>query len=702
MSQPAPSSQKSTQDPTPNSTPNPPQNSAKSTQSEQWRVLGSYLRNHSRQYWIGTIVVMVSNVAVLLPPYFIGRTIDAITTGKIHAEDLGLFGWAAQPALSNTVLLELGIMIMLSGLLAGVLTLTMRRQLVVASRQIDYEIRRDIFSRLTHLDKDFYDGARTGDLMNRLTGDLTSVREMLGFGFWQVFNVIAVFGASFAVMFNLSGTLAWLVMAMMPIMIGFLVLVMRVIAKRYVAVQEQNSTISAKAQENFSGVRVVKGYAVEDIEIKEYRALNDNLIEKNMALTRVEGPIWSFMTLLMGIAYVLVLLVGGRMILGLGGGTLTLGQFTQFVLTLERLSWPMLSVGMIVNLTQRGFSSWTRLYELLEAKAKINDQAAENRVARAESAVSNAVSNVAQLEFKNVSLTLGSTKILKNINLSIPAGQTIGITGPTGSGKTMLAQLITRFSDPTEGSILLSGQDIRTMPLKTLRDHIGMVPQEPFLFSETIAENIAFGMQGGDQLEVETGKSVLKTRASQVALEVGSNQDKNQTENQTENQTTTRAKVKEAARLAGLSGDIESFVEGYDTMLGERGVTLSGGQRQRTALARAIARDPQILILDDSMSAVDTETEARILKGLRELANDSSQDETPRTVILIGHRVSTLRQADQIIVLKEGQILERGTHQELIDLNGHYADLERKQSLAASLEEDPALTESAVETGAKL
>ncbi len=698
MSQPAPSSQKSTQ--------SPPQNSAKPkpTQSEQWRVLGSYLRNHSRQYWIGTIVVMVSNVAVLLPPYFIGRTIDAITTGKIHAEDLGLFGWAAQPALSNTVLLELGIMIVFSGLVAGVLTLTMRRQLVVASRQIDYEIRRDIFSRLTHLDKNFYDGARTGDLMNRLTGDLTSVREMLGFGFWQVFNVIAVFGASFTVMFSLSSTLAWLVMAMIPIMVGFLVLVMRVIAKRYVAVQEQNSTISAKAQENFSGVRVVKGYAIEDIEIKEYRALNDDLIEKNMALTRVEGPIWSFMTLLMGIAYVLVLLVGGRMILGLGGGNLTLGQFTQFVLTLERLSWPMLSVGMIVNLTQRGFSSWTRLYELLEAKAKINDQAAENSAANEVETPKNAVPHAVQLEFKNVSLTLGSTEILKNINLSIPAGQTIGITGPTGSGKTMLAQLITRFSDPTEGGILLSGQDIRTMPLKTLRDHIGMVPQEPFLFSETIAENIAFGMQGGDQLEVETGKSVLKTKPPtrlEKALEGGSNS--------TEDQTTTRAKVKEAARLAGLSGDIEGFVEGYDTMLGERGVTLSGGQRQRTALARAIARDPQILILDDSMSAVDTETEARILNGLRELANDSSRNKTPRTVILIGHRVSTLRQADQIIVLKEGQILERGTHQELIDLNGHYADLERKQSLAASLEEEPAgldmgletVLKNVIETGAK-
>jgi ATP-binding cassette, subfamily B, multidrug efflux pump len=693
MSQPAPSSsQKSTHSPPQNS----PKPTKEPTKSKELRVLGSYLRNHSRQYWIGTLVVVVSNVAVLLPPYFIGRTIDAITTGKIHAEDLGLFGWAAQPALSNTVLLELGIMIVLSGLLAGVLTLTMRRQLVVASRQIDYEIRRDIFSRLTHLDKDFYDGARTGDLMNRLTGDLMSVREMLGFGFWQVFNVIAVFGASFVVMFSLSSTLAWLVMAMMPIMVGFLVLVMRVIAKRYVAVQEQNSTISAKAQENFSGVRVVKGYAVEDIEIKEYRALNDDLIEKNMALTRVEGPIWSFMTLLMGIAYVLVLLVGGRMILGLGGGSLTLGQFTQFVLTLERLSWPMLSVGIIVNLTQRGFSSWTRLYELLEAKAKINDQAAGNQVETSFSPVSHA----AQLEFKNVSLTLGSSKILKNINLSIPAGQTIGITGPTGSGKTMLAQLITRFSDPTEGSILLSGQDIRTMPLKTLRDHIGMVPQEPFLFSETIAENIAFGMQGGDQLEVETGKSVLKTKAPprlEKALEGGSNS--------TEDQTTTRAKVKEAARLAGLSGDIEGFVEGYDTMLGERGVTLSGGQRQRTALARAIARDPQILILDDSMSAVDTETEARILNGLRELSSQNlgqNKNQTPRTVILIGHRVSTLRQADHIIVLKEGQILERGTHQELIDLNGHYADLERKQSLAASLEEDPALVETPIETGAKL
>jgi ATP-binding cassette subfamily B multidrug efflux pump len=611
------------------------------------RTLWPYLRLHQRQYLIGLVAVVIANSVNLLPFYFIRLTIDGVT-GQADADPATAGVTSAQVALY-----ALGIVA--ASVTAGLFMLLMRRMIIVASRQTEYEIRRDLFGHLQTLDKPYYDRARTGDLMNRLTGDLSAVREMLGFGTWQIVNIVSGFATAFTVMFSLSWQLTLIVLALLPVIVGLLTYMAGQINRRHTSVQEQNSLIAGKAQENFSGARVVKGYAIEDREIGDYRAMNLELLRRNISLIRVDGPLRSVMNLLLGIAFGLILLVGGRLILA-GDGSFTLGMFTQFVGTLERLAFPMLMVGWITGLTQRGLSSWRRLRELFDVRPVIRDEA--HRVDSSVRALRG------EIELDHVSKRYGDRTVLDGVSLHVPAGTFLGITGPTGSGKTVLGQLLTRAMDPTSGVVRVDGHDVRTLPLRTLRDHVSVVPQEPFLFSDTLANNIGFGLDNRDLPVVPTGVSVVGTP---LPVPVPQQPDP--------------ARVREAARLAGLADDVEGFPQGYDTILGERGVTLSGGQRQRTAIARAIVRDPAILILDDSLSAVDTETERRILDGLREVAQN-------RTVILIAHRVSTLRHADQIMVLSEGRVVEQGSHDDLLARGGHYADLERLQRLATDLDAD--------------
>ncbi|WP_199188450.1 ABC transporter ATP-binding protein [Deinococcus arcticus] len=614
---------------------------------DSFRTLLPYLRLHTRQYVIGLIAVVIATSVNLLPFYFIRLTIDGLT-GQVDADPA-----TAGITLGTAALYALGIVA--AAVTAGFFMLVMRRQIVVASRQSEYEIRRDLFAHLQTLDKPYYDRARTGDLMNRLTGDLSAVREMLGFGAWQIVNIVSGFVTAFAVMFSLSWQLTLIVVAIVPVIVGVLTYLARLISKRHRLAQEQNSLISARAQENFSGARVVKGYAIEDREIEDYRAMNLELLRRNIALTKVDGPLRSFMSLLLGLAFGLILLVGGRLILE-PGSTFTVGMFVQFVGTLERLTWPMLMIGWITGIIQRGLASWVRLREIFDAQPLVRDETGRTDLRLRQLR--------GDIEFQNVTLRYGSTTVLSGVNLSVPAGTFLGITGPTGSGKTVLGQLLTRAMDPTAGSVRIDGHDLRALPLATLRDAISVVPQEPFLFSDSIANNIGFGIEARDLPEVPTGVSVV---GAPPPADIP--------------QTPDPLKVREAARLAGLLGDVEDFPRGFDTMLGERGVTLSGGQRQRTAIARAIVREPRILILDDSLSAVDTETERRILDGLREVSQG-------RTVLLIAHRVSTLRHADQIVVLDGGRVAEQGSHEDLLAQNGHYAQLERLQRLASDLDAD--------------
>jgi ATP-binding cassette, subfamily B, multidrug efflux pump len=612
-----------------------------------FKALTPYLWLHKNQYIIGTLAVLGANAAVLLPAYFLGRAIDGL---RLFAD-----GNPSTPGLSLSQLGLLALGVVLATVVSGSLMVVVRRSIVFASRQTEYEIRRDLFAHMSGLDKHYFDRARTGDLMNRLTGDLSAVREMIGFGSWQLATVISSFLVSFAWFFSINWRLTLAVLVVFPIIIGVLAYLARQVSLRYVPMQEQNSAISAKAQENFSGARVVKGYAIEDREIAEYKVMNTELIRRALALNRVEGPLFAFMSLLMGVAYVLVLLYGGRMILGLvPGSPLTLGQFTQFALTLERLAWPMLSIGMIANMLQRGMGSWGRLQEIFAARARVHDGGRTDPGIR---------TLEGDIRYDNVGLNFDGKQVLSGITLHIPAGQTLGITGPTGSGKTLMTQLITRLTDVSEGSVKVDGHDVRSIPLSTLRENIAVVPQEPFLFSDTIASNVAFGLDNDRYEPIETMKSVRHT-----------------TPPQSSDVKPDMERVKRAAEIAGLASEIVAFPQGYDTLLGERGVTLSGGQRQRTALARAVAREPRILILDDSMSAVDTETESRILQGLRQVQQG-------RTVLLIGHRVSTLRHADHIVVLDGGRIVEQGSHDELLAANGQYAELERKQRLETDLDE---------------
>jgi len=524
------------------------------------------------------------------------------------------------------ILLNFAGLLVAVSLIKGVFQYWMRVIIIGISRDIEYDIRNDLFSHLVMLSQNFYSRYRTGDIMARSTNDLNAVRMMLGPGimYWTETSVMLLLAV--AVMARVDFRLTLIALIPAPLVSVAVIFFGRRIHARFEHIQRMFSDISSRVQENLAGVRVVRAYAQERAQVEQFESLNREYIRENIGLARIQGMFMPLLQGLIGLTFLLVMWIGGQQLME---KRITLGEFVMFNTYMGMLIWPMIAFGWVVNLMQRGTASLNRINEMLHEKPAIAAPSGE---------AVDPESRSATVTFRDVGVVFGERRALSEINLTIGAGETVAIVGHTGSGKTTLVNLIGRLIDPTEGAVWFGGTDLRQFDPQQLRRQIGFVPQETFLFSATLAENIAWGVENA-----------------------------------------TREEIEKAAEVAGLASDIGSFPDGLDTVVGERGLTLSGGQKQRTAIARAILRNPRILVLDDALSSVDTVTEDRILKGLAGIMQD-------RTTILISHRVSTVQNVHRIVVLSHGAIMEIGTHSELQARGGYYAELYEKQLLEEELE----------------
>jgi ATP-binding cassette subfamily B multidrug efflux pump len=572
---------------------------------------------------------VTTTVITLVAPLVLQRAIDDLTTEVTRGKLL----------LYASALLAIG-------LVGGVFRFWTRRILIGTSRDLEYDMRNDFFAHLQTLPLGYYQSTRTGDLMSRATNDLNAVRMMIGPSIMYSANTVLTFVAALAMMLSIDARLTLLSLIPLPFVSISVRYFGDAIHRGFEQIQAQLSEVSAVAQEALAGVRVVRAYRQETSEVERFRAANLEFVRRNRKLIAIQGFFFPTMSLFLGLGSMLVLWLGSRDVIN---GRITLGQFVAFFSYLTMLSWPMIAFGWVTNMLQRGMASWKRMLEVLDTPPAIRD---DEQVGAVDAG---AISG--DIEFRNLTFAYGDTTVLRDVSVRIPAGQTTAIVGVTGSGKSTLIGLIARLHEPPPGTVFVDGRDVRRWPLAALRGAIGFVPQEPFLFSDTVGDNVAFGIDA--QYFARTGQDVRNVADDRWIAQ-------------------RQALIEQSAAIARLDKDLSDFPRGYDTMVGERGITLSGGQKQRTALARAVAVDPKILVLDDALSAVDTYTEEEILGRLRGVMRE-------RTSIIVSHRISTVKGADQILVLHDGQIAERGTHDELIELGGLYAELHEKQLLEEEL-----------------
>jgi ATP-binding cassette subfamily B multidrug efflux pump len=578
------------------------------------RPLYPYLKKYRRGFMVGTVCVLLLNAIAVQSPQVIRVALDYLEKGGRSTGKLGFYA----------------LILVAIALSKGIFQFLTRWIVIGISRDIEFDLRNDLFRHLEQLSFPYYQRTRTGDIMARATNDLNAVRMLLGPAIMYSANTLVFTAGALIYMLRISPKLTLYTFLPLPVASIVIQYFGHQIHERFEKIQAMFSDISARAQENFSAARVIRAYAQEGAEVRQFEAANTEYINRSLPLARLMGLLWPTLELTLGLAVVLVLWLGGREVLL---KRISVGDFAAFLTYMIQLTWPVIALGWVINIFQRGTASLKRIDEIMLKQPEITDSPAVTAAGSPEAELRGAI------EFRGLTFGYNGTTVLHDVNLTIPEGTSLAIVGPTGSGKTTLVNLIPRVYDAVPGTVLIDGHPIRDFPIDFLRRSIGFVPQETFLFSDSVRENIAFGVDDA-----------------------------------------TNEAVRNAAEAANIATDIEGFPDKYATMVGERGLTLSGGQKQRTAIARAIIRNPRILILDDALSSVDTHTEDKILNHLREIMRG-------RTTIFISHRVSTVRNADRIAVLHGGRIVELGTHDELIARDGYYTDLYNKQLLEEELAE---------------
>jgi len=576
------------------------------------RTLKKYFAKYKSKLAWGIIFIILSNVGMVYIPLLLKDAINIL-----------------QEKITIDKILYYAILIVVASLISGVFRFFIRQTIIVVSREIEYDLRFDFWQKIQRLPLRYFQNNSTGNIMAHATNDINAVRMFIGPAVMYSIDTTIRLIMVIAIMISLDLSLTFYSLLPLPLLSILVYKVGKIIHEKYTLIQEKFSDLTTKAQENFSGIRVIKSYVREESEIGEFKKLSHEYLQRNMNMIKYQAIVQPILFLITGISIIIVIWLGGYKVIS---KEMNLGEITAFITYLNILIWPMIAFGWVMNIIQQAEASMKRLNKIFSEPNEIEDS---------EQSIKSINEINGDIEFKNVSFKYGEhlPLVLDNVSLKIPKGSTLAIMGFTGAGKTSFINLIPRLYDAIDGGVLIDGIDVRKIPLDVLRSNIGLVPQESFLFSDTVANNISYGLR-------ETNKE----------------------------------KVIAVSKIAAFDKDVKSFPKGYDTIVGERGITFSGGQKQRASIARALAIDPKILILDDSFSAVDTHTEEEILTNAKFFMNN-------RTTIIISHRISTVKESDKIIILHNGKIAEQGTHEELLALNGIYADLHFKQLLEKELEE---------------